>query len=118
MANADKEYVCAYNKHCLHHGEKVRASESVVIGNKHYHWDCAEMKQKLKECADLYMNYVDDKTIYPIAVKTINSLVFKDNVPVDFILKKLNESGSYYANKPVFVLYGLRKLFWENEFKV
>ena len=51
---ADKEYVCGYN-HCLHHGEKVKSSESVVVGKKHYHWDCAETKQKIKECVDLYM---------------------------------------------------------------
>ena len=114
---ADKEYVCAYNTHCLHHGEKVKASESVVINKKHYHWDCAEMKQKIKECVDLYMENIEDKTQYPIAVRTINTLIFKNKVPVDFILNKLMSSGKYYSDKPVYVLYGLRKLFWEKEFK-
>lgn len=113
---ADKEYVCAYN-YCLCHGQKVKASESVVINKKHYHWQCAEMKQKLKECADLYMTYIEDKTQYPIVVRTINNLVFKDKIPVDFILQKLNGSKGYYANKPVIALYGLRRLFWEKEFK-
>ena len=116
MVNADKEYVCAY-KFCLHHGEKVNASESVVISKKHYHWDCAETKQKIKECVNLYMNFIEDKTQYPIATRTINNLVFKDRVPVDFIFNKLNASGSYYSNKPVIALYGLRKLFWEKEFR-
>ena len=32
----EREYVCAY-KYCLHHGQKVKASESVVINKKHYH---------------------------------------------------------------------------------
>ena len=114
---ADKEYVCGYNDKCLHHGEKVKASESVVISKKHYHWDCAELKQKLKECADLYIANIEDKTQYPIAVRTINNLVFKDKVPVDFILQKLMTSGSYYSNKPVIALYGLIRLFWEKEFK-
>lgn len=116
MTNADKEYVCAYN-HCLYHGQKVKASESVVINKKHYHLECAEIKQKIKACVDLYMTYVEDKTQYPIVVRTINNLIFKDKVPVDFIFERLNASGSYYANKPVLVLYGLRKLFWEKEFK-
>ena len=114
---ADKEYVCAYKNHCLHHGEKVKASEAVVIGDKRYHWDCAETKQKLKECVDLYMSYIEDKTQYPIVVRTINNLVFKDGVPIDFIFERINGSKSYYANKPVLVLYGLRKLFWEKEFR-
>lgn len=113
---ADKEYVCGYN-HCLHHGQKVRSSESVVVGKKHYHWDCAETKQKIKECADLYMEYIEDKTQYPMAVKIINNLVFKSKIPVDFILKNIMFQQRYYSDKPVYVLYGLRKLFWEKEFK-
>ena len=51
---ADKEYVCAY-KHCLHHGERVKSSESVVINKKHYHWDCAGMKQEIQDCVNTYM---------------------------------------------------------------
>ncbi len=113
---ADKEYVCAY-KHCLHHGQKVKASESVVINKKHYHWDCAELKQKIKECADLYIGYIEDKAKYPTVVRIIHTLVFKNNVPVDFILKNISASGAYYADKPVHILYGLRKLFWMKEMK-
>lgn len=113
---ADKEYVCGYN-HCLHHGEKVKASESVVVGKKHYHWDCAETKQKIKECVDLYMENIEDKTQYPTVVKVINTLVFKNMIPIDFILKKLTTSQKYYSDKPIYVLYGIRKLFWEKEFK-
>ena len=113
---ADKEYVCGYN-HCLHHGEKVKSSESVVVGKKHYHWDCAETKQKIKECVDLYMEYIEDKTQYPMAVRIINNLVFKNMIPVDFILKNITSSRRYYSDKPVYVLYGLRKLFWEKEFR-
>lgn len=113
---ADKEYVCAY-KHCLHHGEKVKSSESVVINKKHYHWDCAAIKQELKECVDAYMECIEDKTKYPIATRAINTLVFKNKVPIDFIRKNIEHSKLYYADKPVQILYGIRKLFWEKEFK-
>lgn len=41
----EKEYICAY-KYCLHHGEKVKSSEAVILSKKHYHWDCAGMKQE------------------------------------------------------------------------
>lgn len=114
---ADKEYVCGYS-HCLHHGEKVKSSESVVVGRKHFHWDCAATKQEITDCADTYMNYLEDKTQYPIVIKIINTLVFKNEVPLEFIKKKIEQSSLYYKNKPPYVLYGLRKLFYEIEFRV
>ena len=112
----DKEFICAY-KYCLHHGQKVSASESVVINHKHYHWDCAAIKQEIKDCADLYIEYIDDKTQYPMVLRIINTLVFKNRVPVEFIMKNIKSSKKYYFDKPVQILYGLRKLFWEKEFK-
>lgn len=112
----DKEYVCAY-KYCLHHGEKVKASEAVVINKKHYHWDCAATKQEIKECADLYMEYIEDKTQFPIVMRTINTLVFKNKVPTEFIMNNIKHGRQYYSDKPVQVLYGLRKLFWERAYK-
>lgn len=114
---ADKKYVCAY-KHCLHHGEKVSSLESVVISKKHYHWDCAEMKQKIKECAELYMANLEDKKQYPVVLRTINTLVFKYRVPIDYIIKQISNSPEYYKGKPVYALYGLRTLFWTREFTV
>lgn len=113
---ADKEYICAY-KYCLHHGQKVKSSESVVINKKHYHWDCADIKQQIKECVDAYMENIEDKTQYPMATRVINTLVFKYQVPIEFILKKIKTSRLYYSSKPIQVLYGLRKLFWEKEFR-
>lgn len=114
---ANKEHVCAY-KYCLHHGEKVKASESVVINKKHYHWDCAAIKQEIKECVDLYMEYIEDKSQYPVATRIINTLVFRNKVPIDFILRNIKSSKQYYVDKPVQILYGIRKLFWEEKHKV
>lgn len=116
MANTEeKEFICAY-KYCLHHGEKVKSSEVVIISKKHYHWDCAGMKQEILKCVNLYMRCVEDKTKFPMVCKIINTLVFKYKVPVEFIEQNLQSSFFYYANKPVQALYGLRKLFWEKEF--
>lgn len=112
----EKEHICAY-KYCLHHGESVKDSESVVINKKHYHWDCAEMKQKIKDCADTYIGYFEDKTQYPMVLRIINTLVFKYKVPVDFIESNIRHSRKYYENKPPQVLYGIRKIFYEQEFK-
>ena len=114
---ADKEYVCAY-KHCLHHGEKVSSLESVVISKKHYHWDCAERKQEIQECAELYMAIIGDKKQYPVILRTLNTLVYKYRVPIEYIIKQVETSSGYYKDKPVYALYGLRTLFWTREFTV
>lgn len=106
-------YACAYN-HCLHHGEKVLASASVVVGKKHYHWDCVEMKNNVKDCVDCFMELVEDKTKRPIVTRIINNLIFDTKIPTEFVLNKIKASQNYYRNKPPYVLYGLRDL-WVKE---
>lgn len=108
---SSKQYVCGYN-HCLHKGEKVDASAAVKIGARYYHWDCAEIKQQIKLCADTYIECVEDKTVYPIAMRVLNTLVFKNRVSVEFIISQIDKSKSFYADKPVYALYGLRKIYW------
>lgn len=112
-----KTYVCGYN-HCLHSGEPVPKCSAVKVGRRYYHWDCASIKQEIQECAELYMNVVDDKTVYPIVMRILNTLVFKNEVPVDYIKKRIEASSLYYRGKPVYALYGIRNMFWEREFKV
>lgn len=113
---ATKTYVCGYSN-CLHHGEPVDADNSVVIGKKHYHSDCAELKQAVKECVDIYMENRENKSDAVIANRIITNIVIKNNVPIDFIRRSIKKNTSYYDDKPVFVLYGLRKIFWQNEMK-
>ena len=102
-----KTYVCGYSS-CLHHGEPVAAKNSVVINKKHYHLDCAELKQTVKECVDIYIENRENKSDAAIANRIITNMVIKH---------KIKQSLSYYEDKPVFALYGLRKLFWQNEIK-
>ncbi len=110
---AERQYVCAY-KYCLHHGQKVSSSESVVIAKRHYHLDCADMKQKIQSCAYIYLRLVEDKSQYPIVLRILNTLVFKNKIPVEYILKNITNASDYYKDKPVYVLYGMRKKFWED----
>lgn len=116
MADNVKEYICAY-KHCLHCGEKVNSLEATVINGKRYHWDCAQLKQEILDCVNLYMSYIEDKTQYPVASRIINNLVFKNKIPIEYIRKNIERSELYYKDKPVMILYGLRKLFFEKELK-
>lgn len=114
MADKEKEYVCAYNR-CLHSGLKVKASEAVVLGKKYYHWDCALVKQEIQDCVRAYMQNKEDKTEYPIVTRIINTLVFKNRIPTEYIKEQIERSKLYYASKPPYVLYGLRRQYWELE---
>jgi hypothetical protein len=109
---AEKMYVCGY-KHCLYPNEKVKDSESVVIGKRHYHTDCAELRKNIKECTELYMEKIEDKTIYPAAVRIISTMIFKNRIPVNYIKNDIKHSQLYYSTKPVMVLYGIRKKFYK-----
>lgn len=113
---ADRMYICGY-KHCLYPNEKVASSDSVIICKRHYHTDCAELRMKIKESVSLYMEFVEDKSQFPAATSIINNLVFKSGVPIDYVIKQVKRSQRYYANKPVMALYGIRKMFYEKEFK-
>ena len=112
---ASKQYMCGY-KYCLHKNEKVSSEESVLIGNRHYHKDCAEIKRRIIECAELYMSYIEDKTQYPIVLRIINTLTFNNRVPIEYTYRSIANSKTYYSDKPVYVLYGIRKTFWTYEF--
>lgn len=112
----DKEYSCGY-KYCLHCGEKVKASESAVIGNKHYHWDCASVKQEINECANRYVKYSGKKEDFPAAVRIISVMIFKSRVPIEYISRSIDVNQYYYSRGlPPQVLYGIRKNFYEHEF--
>ena len=110
-----KQYICGY-KYCLHNGEKVSSDGSVLIGNRRYHKDCAEIKRRIIECAELYMSCIEDKTQYPTVLKIINTLTFKNRVPIEYTYRSIANSKLYYSDKPVYVLYGIRKKFWTQEF--
>lgn len=114
----DKTYVCGY-KYCLHHGEKVNASESVVVGKKHYHWDCAATKQEITDIKNTYIERIDDKADQRIVGKVINDLVFKYNKDLDYIRFCVNYRADYgMKTKSPFVLLYLRdNPFMERKWK-
>ena len=110
-----KHYICGY-KYCLHSGEKISSDEAIVVKNTRYHKDCFEIKQRILECAELYMSYVEDKTQYPTVLRIINTITFKNKVPIEYTYRSIANSKGYYSSKPVHVLYGIRKMFWTREF--
>ena len=91
MMMSGKQYICGY-KHCLHKNEKVSLEELVLIWNRHYHKDCAEIKRRIIECAELYMSYIEDKTQYPTVLRIINTLTFKNKVPIEYTYRSIANS--------------------------
>lgn len=105
---SDREYVCAY-KHCLHHTEKVKASEAVVVGKKHYHWDCAATKQEIEEIRNTYIERIDNEVSFPVLSKVLNDLVFKYSMDIDYIRYAINYYADYKTKvKSPFTLLYLR----------
>lgn len=105
----EKEYSCAYGKYCLHPGLKVKASESVDVGKKHYHWDCIATKQEIDEIRKTYFEKIDDKASFPVLSKVLNDLIFKYNMDIDFVRFAVNYYGDYKMKiKSPFTLLYLR----------
>ena len=88
------------------------------MAKNHYHWDCAAIKQEIQDSAQTYAEYSGDKTQYPLAISRNHYFGFQNQVPIDYIKKRMEYSKLYYKNKPAYVLYGIRKLYWEKERKV
>lgn len=80
---AEKLYVCGY-KHCMIK-EKIPASEAVKIGNRRYHKECIEMRNKIEEIKRIYFTYIDDKSDYVQVVGVINNLIFLKGYSADYI---------------------------------
>jgi len=81
---AEKQYVCGY-KHCKIHN-KIPASEAVIVGNRRYHIQCAETREKLNEMRDLYIDNIDKNVAIVELVSVLNQLIFTKNVNIDYML--------------------------------
>ena len=72
------------------------------------------MKNKVKDCVDLFMTLMEDITQRPTVTRIINNLIFSKKIPPEFVFDKIKASSNYYKNKPVYALYGIRTL-WVKE---
>lgn len=116
---ADKEYICAY-KHCLHHGEKVKSSEAVIVGKKYYHWDCAAMRQELDAMKQTYLEQIDSNTSYPLLSKVINDLIFKYKLDPDYVKFAIDYYAKFHIKikSPFTLLYLRRNPYIEERWKI
>jgi hypothetical protein len=87
----EKVYVCGYT-HCLHINEKVKEEDSVIIGNKHLHKECAEIKSKIDTLKDLYYDEIDKNVKFVELVGVLNNIVFKKGVSPDYMIFALKYS--------------------------
>jgi hypothetical protein len=90
-----KTYVCGY-AHCLHKNEKVIDVDSVVVGKRRFHKDCAEIRNHIEILKKLYFDYVENPK-YVEVVGVINNIVFKKGVNPKYMIFALK----YIINKNV-----------------
>lgn len=102
---AEKEYKCGYN-HCLKPNEKVLANESVTVGKRRYHKECAELHTKIERIKRIYFDYIDDKSDYVQVVGVINNLIFTKKYDVDYVEFTMKYSAVYGRNiKSPYILH-------------
>jgi hypothetical protein len=106
---AGKEYKCGY-KHCLHPDEKIPASESVVVGKRRLHKDCAELHSKIERIKRIYFDYIDGKSDYVQVLGVINNLIFVKKYDVDLVEFMMKYAAVYGRNiKSPYILHSIIK---------
>lgn len=65
---------------------------------------------------EIITDTIEDKAQHPTVLRIINTLTFKNKVPIEYTYRSIANSKTYYSDKPVYVLYGIRKTFWTQEF--
>lgn len=81
---AEKTYVCGY-KHCQIK-EKVQASEAVIVGNRRYHKECSEIRDKICQITDLYIDYIDKKVLMQELLGVLNRIIFTNGIGLDYMI--------------------------------
>lgn len=81
---AEKTYVCGYN-HCQKH-EKIPASEAVIVGGRRYHRECADIRIKIIEIRNLYIENIDKNVNFPELAGVINRIIFEKQTDVNYML--------------------------------
>jgi len=105
---AEKSYVCGY-KHCHIH-EKVPASEAVIVCNRRYHKECAEIHERIEYIKRIYFDYIENKSDYVQVVGVINNLIFKKFYSLDYIEFTMKYTAVYGGNiKSPYLLHTIVK---------
>lgn len=109
MSKKDNTYVCSYN-HCLHPGEKIDAFNSVVIRGKHYHLDCAQLREDIAECRRIYKEEIDQNVNFAVLSTIINRCLFEQGIPIDYLKFSIKHFAAYKTKiKSPFALQYLYK---------
>ena len=109
MSSKEKLYKCAY-RHCLHEGKKVGALESVVIGGRHYHPDCAQLKEDISEMRHIYKGGIDPNVSMAVLSTVLNRVIFEQKLPADYVKFALTYFSEHKSKlKSPFILYYLHK---------
>jgi len=72
----EKVFKCGY-LHCSHENKDVKQSDTIQIKNRHWHKDCYEIDENIKEVAEIYYNHISSTVVMGFLKKVINEIVFK-----------------------------------------
>lgn len=88
--------ICAY-KNCLHETNKISDDEEYIKEKStYYHLDCYDCRRKINEIITIFAEQVNSNIVFTVLRRVINTLVFKQNNDVNFVLYAIK----YAVNHP------------------
>lgn len=106
----ERLYKCGY-RHCLHPETKIALSDSVAVGKRRYHKDCAALHEKIEQVKRIYFDYVDSDSDYVQVVGVINNLIFNKRYDVDYVIFMMKYTAVFCARnvKSPYILHTIIK---------
>lgn len=103
---AEKMYKCMYS-HCSHPEDKLKSGEGITIGNRHFHTECMEESNTVKEIRKYYCENISDTVVLSFLNKVINAIVYDKKVSADFLFFALRYAVTHHVrvNSPAGLHY-------------
>lgn len=86
MAKKDIKH-CKYS-HCLHKDKALDITQDDYMqkGRSYYHADCYRTLANIELIKSIWVQHISDTVVYSYLVKTLNQLIFDNNISSDYIL--------------------------------
>lgn len=85
------KYKCNF-AHCQHESKELLDGEGVIVNKRHYHTDCAKIRENISMAVDLYRNCISNTAVISQVRKVINNIVIDKKVDSDYLIFALRHA--------------------------
>lgn len=86
---------CAWT-HCKYNKNITDGQETVKIGNRNYHKECACEKENINNCITLFIEQINEQIVISKLRSIINTLIYKQGYSSEYVLYSIK----YCINHP------------------